>query len=215
MTTIPTTRVIVMAKAPQPGVAKTRLIPALGAHHAAALAQKLLRHTVATALAAGVGPVHLCVTPAPHHAAWATFRTEWGVQWAAQSAGDLGHRMFTAAHRATYDGVPYIMIGTDCPALEPQHLRAMATFLATRDAVMIPATDGGYVAFGARRCYPNMYHHMTWSTHTVATITRQRLRAQGVRVTVFPELADVDVAEDLQHLPAGWLATTSPPTACG
>ena len=55
------TVVIVFAKAPVPGLAKTRLIPALGAAGAAALAERLLLQATAAAVAAQLGPVELCV----------------------------------------------------------------------------------------------------------------------------------------------------------
>ena len=70
-----TCAVIVMAKAPLPGYAKTRLILALGADGAAALAQRLLEHTVDKALVAGIGSVELCVAPDPKHAAFARLRS--------------------------------------------------------------------------------------------------------------------------------------------
>src|ERR1700719_312789 len=57
------TRIIIFAKAPQPGLAKTRLIPALGAERAAELALRMLRVTLAEARQAALGPVELCVTP--------------------------------------------------------------------------------------------------------------------------------------------------------
>ena len=50
-------RVVVMAKSPRPGLAKTRLAPALGAEGAARLAARMLQHALAQAVAAGVGPV--------------------------------------------------------------------------------------------------------------------------------------------------------------
>ena len=57
------TAVIVMAKAPRPGLAKTRLASALGEQGAARLAERFVRETVAVAVAANVGPVTLCGTP--------------------------------------------------------------------------------------------------------------------------------------------------------
>ena len=54
-------RIAVLAKAPLPGYAKTRLIPALGAAGAAALAERLLAHAAAQAVAAEVGPVTVWV----------------------------------------------------------------------------------------------------------------------------------------------------------
>ena len=51
------TPVLVFAKAPVPGAAKTRLIPALGAGGAAALHERFVAWTLATAAAAATGPV--------------------------------------------------------------------------------------------------------------------------------------------------------------
>jgi len=56
------TSVIVFAKAPVAGMAKTRLAPALGLARAAALAERMLRHTLTQAAAADVGPVELCAS---------------------------------------------------------------------------------------------------------------------------------------------------------
>src|SRR5690606_23843751 len=76
---VSTTRIVVIAKAPQPGRVKTRLIPALGAEGAAALAARMLACTVVVAFeAAGaadtadpaLGVVELCASPAPGDPAW-------------------------------------------------------------------------------------------------------------------------------------------------
>jgi len=60
-----TTRIVIFAKAPVAGLAKTRLIPALGAETAARLARRMLLHTLHEASEAAVGQVELCVTPHP------------------------------------------------------------------------------------------------------------------------------------------------------
>ncbi len=59
--------VAILAKVPIPGLAKTRLIPLLGAAGAAALQERLIERTVATACAAAVGPVTLWTTPDESH----------------------------------------------------------------------------------------------------------------------------------------------------
>jgi uncharacterized protein len=56
-----------MAKAPIPGVVKTRLIPTIGAHAAAVLQERLTERAIATALAADVGPVTLWCSPDATH----------------------------------------------------------------------------------------------------------------------------------------------------
>ena len=93
-------RIIVFAKAPRPGLAKTRLIPALGAAGAAALAARMLAHTLDQALASGVGEVELCAAPAPWDATWDGIELPDGIARTAQGEGDLGERMARAARRA-------------------------------------------------------------------------------------------------------------------
>jgi glycosyltransferase A (GT-A) superfamily protein (DUF2064 family) len=67
-------KVIVMAKAPVAGFAKTRLIPTLGAAGAAALAERLLRHAVTQVLAARLGQVESAARPTPITPCWPAWR---------------------------------------------------------------------------------------------------------------------------------------------
>ena len=91
---------IVMAKAPVAGLAKTRLIPALGAAGAATLAERLLQHAVAQAVLSGVGPVELCVTPRLDHAVFEDLRQRYpALSLALQADGDMGQRMASALQR--------------------------------------------------------------------------------------------------------------------
>ncbi|WP_413894511.1 DUF2064 domain-containing protein, partial [Candidatus Skiveiella danica] len=94
-------RVVVFAKAPLPGRAKTRLIPALGAEGAARLARRMLGHALAQAMAARVGAVELCMSPGPEDAAWHGVELLDRVQCTDQGDGDLGARMARAVHRVT------------------------------------------------------------------------------------------------------------------
>lgn len=196
---------VIFAKAPLPGQAKTRLIPALGEPGAAALAQRMLAHTVAVALAAEVGVVELCVTPAPAAAAWQPFRhPAWPVTWQAQGDGDLGERLARASQRHLAAGVAVLLIGTDCPQLEAGHLREAAGALRDREAVMLPSTDGGYVLLGLRRFHPSLFQDIAWSTATVAAETLARLHQAGYAVARLPALHDIDEPGDLAHLPPAW-----------
>jgi len=63
------TRIIVFARAPEPGAVKSRLIPLLGAERAAALQCILIDRAISTALAAGIGPVELWCAPSARHPA--------------------------------------------------------------------------------------------------------------------------------------------------
>jgi len=190
--------VAVLAKAPIPGFAKTRLIPALGADGAAALASRLIDHAVATACEAGVGPVTLGAAPDETHEAFQSLRARFDIALARQPDGDLGVRMLAAL--AAANG-PALIIGTDCPALTAVHLRAAAEVLrAGTDVVVCPAEDGGYVLIGARKAEPALFSAMPWSTAEVMDETRRRLKALGLTWQEPVTLWDVDAPADLARL---------------
>ena len=206
-----TTRIVVIAKAPQPGRVKTRLIPALGAEGAAALAARMLARTLAVAFeAAGaadtadpaLGVVELCASPAPGDPAWQGVVVPAGLRWSAQGEGDLGARMAGAARRVLAGGERVLLIGTDCPALDAACLRAAAEALDEVEAVIVPSFDGGYVLLGLRRFDPSLFEGIAWSTSTVAAATRVRLDALAWSYQVLPALQDIDVPADLVHLPS-------------
>ena len=91
-----TTDIIIFAKAPQSGLAKTRLIPALGADGAAQLALKMLNHAVAQAVHARLGSVIIASTPDKQHAAFAVLAQRYDLSLIDQGSGDLGQRMQSA-----------------------------------------------------------------------------------------------------------------------
>jgi rSAM/selenodomain-associated transferase 1 len=200
-----TTAVIVFAKAPVPGLAKTRLAPALGAAGAAALAQRMLHHALAQAQAAGVGPVELCAAPDATHPALQAAAAEHGVTLTEQGTGDLGLRMHRAFARSLMHPGHALLIGTDAPALDASVLRQASRALQDHDVVFEPALDGGYALVGQRRADPRWFSDMSWSHARVMEDTRARLRAAGVRWAELEPVADVDEPGDLVHLPPGWL----------
>jgi rSAM/selenodomain-associated transferase 1 len=189
-----TTSIAILAKAPVAGFAKTRLIPAIGAHAAAVLQERLTEQTVQTAKAADIGAVTLWCTPDLGHRSFHALVMRFGVRLARQPDGDLGARML-----ATFAG-PTLVIGTDCPALTPQHLRAAANALREADVVLIPAADGGYVLIGARAVHPELFAGIAWGTDTVLAETRQRIGALGLKAIELGPLWDVDSEADLAHM---------------
>lgn len=202
-------RIIVMAKAPVAGLAKTRLIPALGADGAAALAQRLLVHALGEALEfarqAGLGAVELCCAPDARHAGFAPWAAAPGVTLTDQGNGDLGARMARALERALQSHASAILIGTDAPALDASSLHAAQAALRDHDAVFVPALDGGYALVGLRRSMPTLFEAMPWSTPLVMPRSRERLAAAGASHAELKPVADIDVPADLVHLPADWL----------
>lgn len=197
-------RIIIFAKAPVAGFAKTRLIPALGEQGAANLAKKLLQHTVVQAHCADVGIVELCVTPSLHHEVWNELSIPTSIKWSEQGEGDLGTRMATAVSPANLRGETVLLIGTDCPSLTSDVLRRAVHALDTHDSVLVPAFDGGYVLLGINKFDPSLFSNMTWSVDTVAQETGRRIHDLGWSLKLLNMLHDIDNPEDLQQLPVSW-----------
>lgn len=198
MSAIERVAIAILAKAPIPGFAKTRLIPAIGAKGAAMFQKALIDRAVETACAAATGPVTLWAAPDATHAAFAALRAR-GVGLMQQVNGDLGARMLAAL---AAPGGPALVIGTDCPALSAGDLRAAADVLHGADAVVFPAEDGGYVLIGTRRPEAALFADMAWSTPRVMDETRRRLRQAKLTWQEPVTLWDVDLPEDLDRLRA-------------
>lgn len=181
----------IFARWPEPGKAKTRLIPAFGADGAAAVYTKLLAHTVEVARASGV-PFELRVTGAAPD----DFRAVLGddLQIAEQGDGDLTAKLSRVP-------APAIVIGSDCPGLTPAILRAARDTLEAGPMVIGPASDGGYYLLGYRDDAGFAFRDMEWSTPGVFEETLRRFTARGIRPAVLAELGDVDTAADLADWP--------------
>ena len=198
------TCIIIFAKFPAQGMAKTRLQPALGIDGAARMARQLLLHSVEQAVATGFS-VELCVSPAPTDLCWQTLNLPESLTWSKQIEGDLGMRMFKASQQALARFEHVILIGTDCPSLTQSRIEQAAQQLETKDSVMIPAFDGGYVLLGFKQVTADLFYNIEWSTASVAAITQQRLADLSWSVTLLPPLPDIDEPSDLQYLPNAWL----------
>ena len=190
---MPEPRFIIFAKAPRAGFVKTRLAAVIG-NEAACNAYRQLTETVLANLA-----------PLPH----AELRftpddaeneiTPWlNDGWTARSQGegDLGERM----HRAfTESNGPAIIIGSDCPQVELSDFRTAAKTLQTHDAVIGPATDGGYWLIGLNAPCPALFEEIEWSTGGVLQSTLAKADEAGLSVQLLRELADVDTGADWER----------------
>lgn len=181
--------IIVFARAPVLGQAKTRLIPRLGEWRAARLHERLTLHALRTArLASDVVELH-----GTHRH---SFFGNLGVPFRLQRGRDLGERMYHALSRA---GRPAILIGTDCPMLTPADLRRAARWLRGGvDAVLAPAEDGGYALIAVKRVKREFFEGIDWGGPGVYSDTVKRLA--GYRWRALRQVWDVDRPEDLERL---------------
>ncbi len=185
-------RLVLLTRFPEPGRAKTRLIPALGAAGAAALHRRLTEATLATLRATGL-PVEVWVTGAPPDAfrAWLE-----GAAIRPQGEGDLGARM-----ARSLDPAPALVVGSDLPDLALAHIAAAVRLLVEGKVALGPAEDGGYYLLGLPAPAPFLFGGMAWGTDGVLAETRRRLETSGREYGLLPTLADLDRPEDLGRFP--------------
>jgi len=117
-----------------------------------------------------------------------------------QEGHDLGERMANAFARSFESGMEkVVLIGTDCPTLQSQHLNQAFEALTHSDLVLGPATDGGYYLIGMKRKADYLFEGIAWSTAEVLSQTLAVATAHGLHFTLLDELSDIDTQEDWER----------------
>jgi rSAM/selenodomain-associated transferase 2/rSAM/selenodomain-associated transferase 1 len=195
---------IIFTRYPQPGQAKTRLIPALGAEGAAALQRQMTEHTlkqVQTLLDRRSISTTVWFAGTENPEVDRQQMQAWlGSAWCycPQSAGNLGNRMAYAVQAAFGMGAQrVVVIGTDCPSLGAEQLAQAFQILATHDLVLGPAVDGGYYLIGLSRMIPTLFTNIAWSTSEVFQQTVTAAKQVNLSIGYLATRADIDRPEDL------------------
>lgn len=188
--------VLVFAKPPRAGQAKTRLAVSLGAEGAANLARAFFEDVWA-AVASLPWAEPVLATTDPEAPEWreARVRRAWP-----QGDGDLGARMTRLLQRSLAAAPAALAIGTDSPGLPAAHFDAARQALESADAVLGPSEDGGFYLLGLRRVPDDLLEGLPWSSEETFERTRNRLVERGLSVHVLPAFFDVDRPEDLEPL---------------
>jgi len=186
-------RLIIYAKRPLPGYAKTRLGADIGAEQAAGVYARLLYDYLLALLRADLPDtrIELAVAAPEDVAFFTTAFPELAVR--AQVTGDLGARMAASFAQAFAEGAEAaVLTGSDIPDLNAGIVRAAFDALDGAPLVIGPACDGGYYLIGMRAPGFALFDGIAWSTERVLAQTEALARAQGVSPVYLPELEDVD-----------------------
>jgi hypothetical protein len=180
--------ILVMAKAPEPGRVKTRLCPPCSPEDAAQVAEAALATTLDAVAASGATRriVALAGPPGP----WLPR----GFEVLSQRGRGFAERLANAWADAGTGGV---QIGMDTPQVSAADLDdALETLAAPgTDAVLGPATDGGWWAIGLRdpeTLARDLFAGVPMSAPTTGAAQLARLRHLGLRVTLIGRRRDVD-----------------------
>ncbi|HEU5387963.1 MAG TPA: TIGR04282 family arsenosugar biosynthesis glycosyltransferase [Streptosporangiaceae bacterium] len=202
-------QVVVIAKEPVPGRVKTRLTPAFTPLEAAALAEASLTDTLDAVSRAPVARRVLALSGRPGR--WLPP----GFDVIGQRGQGLDERIAWALSDARVTlPLPVVLIGMDTPQVTPELLAAAAEPLVSRtaDATFGMAEDGGFWLLGLREVDPDLILGVPMSRGDTGARQLARLEQAGLRVTMLPELTDVDTAREAQQIAA--LAPGSRFAAC-
>lgn len=205
--------IAIMAKAPDAGRVKTRLLPLLRPEEARELSACFLRdmtHMLARAGRAAAIDGFIAFAPAGAEASFAPIVAP-GIGYVlADGAIDapagvvgFGRCLLQAARALFARGYGTVgLLNSDSPTLPAEAIVEAARLLAQpgERAVLGPATDGGYYLLALKAPHPELFADIDWSTERVAAQTRAAAHRRGIEVAEIAPWYDVDDPASLAQL---------------
>jgi len=191
---------IVVAKRPAPGQAKTRLTPPLSPQQAADLYECFLRDTLDRMRRVPDAQRAIAYLPIEAHSYFAQLAPDFDL--IPQIGADLGARLDHALTHYLDQGYERAAImNSDGPTQPIENLRqAFAALTDHTDVVLGPSDDGGYYLIGLKKPAPRLLREVRMSTPTVLADTLDLAREERLRVSLLPPWYDVDDVASLQRL---------------
>lgn len=196
--TLPVT-LLVVAKAPEPGRAKTRLAATVGDLVAAEIAAAALLDTLDAVAAAPVAKRVVAMTGDLDAAAGAEeIRQRLRSFTVVPQRGDDFADRLANAHADAADGHPVVQIGMDTPQVTAGLLADCARWLREAPAVLGPAVDGGWWVLGLQNpAVAECLRTVPMSQPDTGLLTYRALHDMGIEPYAAPRLADFDVVDDV------------------
>ena len=194
---------IVYAKRPLAGYAKTRLGEKIGFEESAGIYARFLYQSLLELVKLDRAEISIKLSLASS-ADVPFFRLAFPeFQIRSQSAGNLGQRFAHSFQKAFDQGAAAVMvIGTDIPDLDRSIIQSGFEALNENEVVIGPDMDGGYYLIGTRLRTANLFENIDWSSERVFQQTERLILAQGLSLFYLPTLSDVDTDADYRR----WLA---------
>lgn len=192
---------LLLVKEPSEGAVKRRLAASIGERYCAGLYRAFVEDLLSAFDSASILPT-ICYHPAwagPALLAWLGPR----YRYLAQRGADHPDSLRCAFEDMFAKGSEKVIIlASDNPDLPARNLSLASEALELEDAVLGPASDGGYYLVGFRRgaFVPGAFRQLDWSTDQVFRQTTERVRLAGRSLALLPVWHDVDTVDDLREL---------------
>jgi len=191
----PVRTLVIMAKAPKPGMVKTRLIESLPPVAVTALYRCLLEDTLALAKSlTSVQVAVMCPEPDQDELTHLLGNT---VQVVPQKGKGLAAGLTSVFRHFTAAGQHVIAFNSDSPHLAPAVLDSAFEILASHDVVVGPTHDGGYYLVGAKAAHSTLFETDGMGTKTALDRLLTRTKVLELSTGFTEPFYDIDVANDL------------------
>ena len=194
---------VVFAKAPRPGLVKTRLSPPLTLDQSAALYEQMLLDVLAvSARYAAEFDLEAVLAFHPPDAVSELLRlAPLGFRLQAQRGPGLAERMANAFAEGSAASAKWVLLrGSDSPGLGmAQFEEAVGALEGEADLVLTPDGGGGYAMIGMRAPCPSLFE-VSMSTGEVLQSTLSAAAERGLNTVVTSPTFDLDTVADLQAL---------------
>lgn len=196
MTMLSTTALVIFVRNPISGQVKTRLAKDIGDERALAIYLQLLQHTLEITRGLSFRKFIYYADEVSDYDLWSVP----GYTKRKQNGNDLGERMLNSFKELFDQGFTrIIIIGSDCLQLKTETLEEAVALLESNNAVIGPASDGGYYLLGLTRFYPDLFTNKPWSTDKVFAKTIDDFINHGISYALLDELSDIDDVTDLEE----------------
>jgi len=192
----PNRTLVIMAKAPKPGMVKTRLTESLPSPAVTALYRCLLEDTLA--LAKSLTSVEVAVMCPESDQAELVDLLGDTVPVVAQEGEGLAAGLTSVFRHFTAPGRQRVIaFNSDSPHLAPSVLGSAFEMLTTHDVVVGPTHDGGYYLVGARAAHPSLFEGGSMGTRSALDRLLTRTKVLDLSTGFTEPFYDIDVANDL------------------
>lgn len=114
-----------------------------------------------------------------------------------QQGDNLGIRMKNAFAESFSSGPKnVVIIGSDCAELTADNIEHAFSELGNHELVIGPSEDGGYYLLGMKELHYEFFEGIDWSTSKVLAQTLEKARRKALKISIMPELNDVDNEDD-------------------
>ena len=190
----PLSTIVIFAKVPGMGTAKSRIAATHGPEKAAEIYDELLAITADTVKGL---PYHVAFTDGDNCGPLKNIFSD-AVSFFSQDGTSLGERLTNAFMHLFNKGYEHVIaIGTDCPALTSAVIENSLSFLENgSDTIIGPAHDGGYYIVGCTKKGIEIFSVKKWSSPDLLKETMNIIKTKSLTTHLLNTLTDIDYMED-------------------